>query len=64
MGEKYIKIYFILILFLFYYIKLFERVKNYNHYDEKKAADNFRPVVDAIRYCHEMGIAHRDLKVN
>jgi serine/threonine protein kinase len=38
-------------------------VSKYKHYDERKAADNFRPIVDAIRYCHEMGIAHRDLKV-
>lgn len=22
-----------------------------------------RPLVDAIGYCHKMGIAHRDLKV-
>jgi serine/threonine protein kinase len=38
-------------------------LSKYKHYDEKKAADNFRPLVDAVRYLHEMGIAHRDLKV-
>ena len=32
------------------------------HYSEKEAADTIRPVVDAIRYCHSMGVAHRDLK--
>jgi len=32
------------------------------HYSEKEAAETFRPIVDAIRYCHEMDIIHRDLK--
>ena len=31
-------------------------------YSEKEAADTIRPIVDAIRYCHEHGIIHRDLK--
>ena len=34
-----------------------------DHYSEKEAADTIRPIVDALRYCHTMGIAHRDLKV-
>jgi len=42
--------------------ELFDRIVEKEHYSEKEAADTIRPVVDAIRYCHSMGIAHRDLK--
>lgn len=28
-----------------------------------EAAETIKPIVDAIRYCHGMGIMHRDLKV-
>lgn len=28
-----------------------------------EAAETIKPIVDAIRYCHNMGIIHRDLKV-
>lgn len=43
--------------------ELFDRIVEKEHYSEKEAADTIRPIVDAIRYCHSMGIAHRDLKV-
>jgi calcium/calmodulin-dependent protein kinase I len=43
--------------------ELFERIVEKDHYNEKEAADTIRPVVDALTYCHSMGIAHRDLKV-
>jgi calcium/calmodulin-dependent protein kinase I len=43
---------------------LFDRVVEKEHYSEKEAADTIRPIVDAIRYCHGMGIIHRDLKVH
>lgn len=42
--------------------ELFDRIVEKDHYSEKEAADTMRPIVDAIRYCHTMGIAHRDLK--
>eukprot|EP01016_Furgasonia_blochmanni_P007073 TRINITY_DN12834_c0_g1_i12.p1 TRINITY_DN12834_c0_g1~~TRINITY_DN12834_c0_g1_i12.p1 ORF type:complete len:379 (-),score=126.99 TRINITY_DN12834_c0_g1_i12:113-1249(-) len=42
--------------------ELFDRIVEKEHYSEKEAADTIRPIVDAIRYCHTMGIAHRDLK--
>lgn len=42
--------------------ELFDRIVEKEHYSEKEAADTIRPIVDALRYCHSMGIAHRDLK--
>jgi calcium/calmodulin-dependent protein kinase I len=42
--------------------ELFDRIVEFEHYTEKQAADSFRPIVDAVRYCHSLGIVHRDLK--
>ena len=33
-----------------------------DHFSEKVASDTIRSIVDALGYCHKMGIAHRDLK--
>ena len=32
-------------------------------FTETQAASIIRPIIDAVRYCHEMGICHRDLKL-
>lgn len=42
--------------------ELFDRLVEVEHYSEKQAAQAFGPIVDAVRYCHSLGIAHRDLK--
>ena len=42
--------------------ELFDRIVEKETYNEKEAADLIRPIVDAIRYCHSMGVVHRDLK--
>lgn len=42
--------------------ELFERIVEKDHYSEQEAALTIRPVIDAIKYCHEMNVVHRDLK--
>jgi len=43
--------------------KLFDRIVDKEHYSEKEAADTIKPIADGIKYCHALGIVHRDLKV-
>lgn len=33
------------------------------HYSEKRACELVKQMVSAVRYCHEHGIVHRDLKL-
>ncbi len=33
-------------------------------YDLLECRDYMRVIVDAVRYCHEMNIVHRDIKVS
>lgn len=42
--------------------ELFDKIVEVEHYTEKQAAESFKPIVDAVRYCHSLGIVHRDLK--
>ena len=42
--------------------ELFDRIVEKEAYSEKEAAMTIKPVVDAVRYCHDNGVLHRDLK--
>jgi len=42
--------------------ELFERIVEKDHFSEREAAATMKPIIDALNYCHKMGIAHRDLK--
>lgn len=42
--------------------ELFDRIVEKENFSELEAAETIRPLVDAVRYCHSMGILHRDLK--
>jgi len=42
--------------------ELFDRIVEKENYSEKEAADTIRPIIDAVRYCHDNNIIHRDLK--
>lgn len=45
-------------------LQLFDQIMDRETFSEKEAADTIRPIIDAINYCHSLGIIHRDIKVN
>lgn len=42
--------------------ELFDRIVEKENYSEKEASETIRPIVDCIKYCHDIGLIHRDLK--
>jgi calcium/calmodulin-dependent protein kinase I len=42
--------------------ELFDRVVDKEFYSEKEASETMRPIIDALMYCHSLGIIHRDIK--
>ena len=44
--------------------ELFDRIVQKVVYNEKEARDLVSILLQAVMYCHERGIVHRDLKVS
>ena len=43
--------------------ELYDSLVSVGEYTQKKAAELFKMMVQAVNYCHQMGVVHRDLKL-
>jgi len=44
-------------------LELFDKIVDRGNYSEKDAANIVRQILEAVKYLHNEGIVHRDLKV-
>jgi calcium/calmodulin-dependent protein kinase I len=42
--------------------ELFDKILETDQFSEYDARNTTRNLIDAIRYCHDLGIIHRDIK--
>ena len=42
--------------------ELYDYVKEKNNLSESEAKEVIKIMIDALSYCHQMGILHRDIK--
>ena len=43
--------------------ELYDRLEQVGKFTEERARDCFKQLVDGVGYCHDMGVCHRDLKL-